>query len=67
MKKNLKYNIAWVAIAAVVYGVLLALYNGGFITLFTDAIIVNIGMEHILVLSLLLAIQHMVVLLWAYS
>ena len=28
MKKNLKYNIAWVAIAAVVYGVLLALYNG---------------------------------------
>ena len=26
MKKNLKYNIAWVAIAAVVYGVLLALY-----------------------------------------
>ena len=56
MKKNLKYNIAWVAIAAVVYGVLLALYNGGFITLFTDAIIVNIGINIIAAVGLNLII-----------
>jgi len=56
MKKNLKYNIAWVAIAAVVYGGLLALYNGGFITLFTDAIIVNIGINIIAAVGLNLII-----------
>ena len=56
MKKNLKYNIAWVAIAAVVYGVLLTLYNGGFITLFTDAIIVNIGINIIAAVGLNLII-----------
>lgn len=56
MKKNLKYNIAWVAIAAVVYGILLALYNGGIITIFTDAIIVNIGINIISAVGLNLII-----------
>lgn len=56
MKKNLKYNLTWLAIAAVIYFGLFALYNGGVINLFTDAIIANIGINIILAVSLNLII-----------
>src|SRR5699024_9543028 len=56
MKKNLKYNIAWLVIACVIYFALFALYNTGVITIFTDAIIVNIGINIILAVSLNLII-----------
>ncbi|MDN6470510.1 MAG: branched-chain amino acid ABC transporter permease, partial [Tetragenococcus koreensis] len=56
MKKNLKYNLIWLALACVIYFGLFALYNGGFITIFTDAIIVNIGINVILAVSLNLII-----------
>ncbi|MGX7131367.1 branched-chain amino acid ABC transporter permease [Enterococcus songbeiensis] len=56
MKKNLKYNLGWLAVALLIYGVLLALYNGGIITLFTNRIIVNIGINIILAVGLNLII-----------
>lgn len=56
MKKNLKYNLTWLAIAAVIYFGLFALYNGGVINLFTDAVIANIGINIILAVSLNLII-----------
>lgn len=56
MKKNLKYNLGWLAIALIIYGVLLALYNGGVITLFTNRIIINIGINIILAVGLNLII-----------
>ncbi|GAA3026754.1 branched-chain amino acid ABC transporter permease [Tetragenococcus solitarius] len=56
MKKNLKYNLIWLALACVIYFGLFALYNGGFITIFTDAIIVNIGINVILAVGLNLII-----------
>ena len=56
MKKNLKYNITWTAIAAIFYFVLFFLYNSGKINIFTDAIIVYIGINIILAVSLNLII-----------
>lgn len=56
MKKNLKYNIAWLIIACVIYFALFTLYSTGVITIFTDAIIVNIGINIILAVSLNLII-----------
>ncbi|MGX7197172.1 branched-chain amino acid ABC transporter permease [Enterococcus olivae] len=56
MKKNLKYNLTWLAIAAVIYIGLFVLYNGGFINLFTDSIIANIGINIILAVGLNLII-----------
>ena len=56
MKKNLKYNITWLALAAVIYFGLFAAYNGGLINLFSDAIIVNIGINIILAVGLNLII-----------
>lgn len=56
MKKNLKYNLIWLALAAVIYFGLFALYNGGVINLFTDAIIANIGINIILAVGLNLII-----------
>lgn len=44
------------AVALLIYGVLLALYNGGIITLFTNRIIVNIGINIILAVGLNLII-----------
>src|SRR5699024_12089335 len=45
VKKNLKYNLIWTLLAVLVYFVLFGLYNAGIITIFTDAIIVNIGIN----------------------
>lgn len=56
MKKNLKYNLTWLLIALVLYFGLFALYSGGIINIFTDAIIVNIGINIILAVSLNLII-----------
>lgn len=56
MKKNLKYNLTWLVIALVIYFSLFAAYNGGLINLFSDAIIVNIGINIILAVSLNLII-----------
>lgn len=56
MKKNLKYNLIWLALAAGVYALLLVLYNTGVVTLFTDRIIVNIGINIILAVGLNLII-----------
>lgn len=56
MKKNLKYNLTWLGLAALVYVVLLVLYNTGVITMFTDRIIVNIGINIILAVGLNLII-----------
>lgn len=56
MKKNLKYNLVWLALAAAAYVLLLVLYNTGVITLFTDRIIVNIGINIILAVGLNLII-----------
>ncbi|MCD5002765.1 branched-chain amino acid ABC transporter permease [Enterococcus saccharolyticus] len=56
MKKNLKYNLTWLAIAVILYVGLFALYNGGFINLYTDAIIANIGINVILAVGLNLII-----------
>jgi ABC-type branched-chain amino acid transport system, permease component len=56
MKKNLKYNLIWLAIAVVIYMGLFFLYNGGFINLFTDSILANIGINVILAVSLNLII-----------
>ncbi|MFD2729526.1 branched-chain amino acid ABC transporter permease [Enterococcus camelliae] len=56
MKKNLKYNITWLLLTLIIYFVLFGLYSGGFINIFTDAIIVNIGINIILAVSLNLII-----------
>lgn len=56
MKKNLRYNLIWLALAAILYFGLFAAYNGGMINLFSDAIIVNIGINIILAVSLNLII-----------
>ncbi|HIY56957.1 MAG TPA: branched-chain amino acid ABC transporter permease [Candidatus Tetragenococcus pullicola] len=56
MKKNLKYNLIWTLLAVLVYFVLFGLYNAGIITIFTDAIIVNIGINIILAIGLNLII-----------
>ena len=56
MKKNLKYNLVWLALAAIVYGLLLVGYNTGLVTMFTDRIIVNIGINIILAVGLNLII-----------
>ncbi|EOT47076.1 MULTISPECIES: branched-chain amino acid ABC transporter permease [Enterococcus] len=56
MKKNLKYNLVWLLIALVLYFGLFGLYNGGVINIFTDAIIVNIGINIMLAVSLNLII-----------
>lgn len=56
MKKNLKYNLTWTAIAVVIYVILFILYNGGSINLFMDNIIANIGINIILAVSLNLII-----------
>ncbi|MGM0125039.1 branched-chain amino acid transport system permease [Enterococcus sp. AZ194] len=56
MKKNLKFNLVWLLIAAGVYGILYALYSAGIITIFTDFIIVNIGINIILACGLNLII-----------
>src|SRR5699024_5359173 len=56
VKKNLKYNLIWTLLAVLVYFVLFGLYNAGIITIFTDAIIVNIGINVILATGLNLII-----------
>ena len=50
MKKNFEIqHLTWLALAAVIYYFgLFAAYNGGLINLFSDAIIVNIGINIIL-------------------
>lgn len=58
MKKNLKYNVTWFAIALVAYVVIFFAYNTGFVNLFLDAIIVNIGINIILAVSLNLIIGY---------
>ncbi|MHC5247192.1 branched-chain amino acid ABC transporter permease [Enterococcus sp. LJL90] len=58
MKKNLKYNAIWLAIAVVAYIVIFIAYNTGFVNLFLDAIIVNIGINIILAVSLNLIIGY---------
>ncbi|MHC5374194.1 branched-chain amino acid ABC transporter permease [Enterococcus sp. LJL120] len=58
MKKNLKYNAVWLAIAVVAYIVIFIAYNTGFVNLFLDAIIVNIGINIILAVSLNLIIGY---------
>lgn len=56
MKKNIKYNLAWLALAMIIYWGLFAAYSVGLINLFSDAIIVNIGINIILAVSLNLII-----------
>ncbi len=56
MKKNLKYNLIWTLLAVIGYFFLFILYNRGIITIFTDAIIVNIGINIILAVGLNLII-----------
>ncbi|MFV0557431.1 MAG: branched-chain amino acid ABC transporter permease [Enterococcus sp.] len=56
MKKNLKYNVIWLALAGIVYLGLLTMYNTGLVTLFTNRIIINIGINIILAVGLNLII-----------
>jgi branched-chain amino acid transport system permease protein len=56
MKKNLKFNLVWLVIAAGLYGILYALYSAGVISFFTDFILVSIGINIILATGLNLII-----------
>jgi branched-chain amino acid transport system permease protein len=56
MKKNLKYNLPWLALALLGYFILYGLYVGGAIDLFLDNIIVMIGINIILAVGLNLII-----------
>lgn len=58
MRKNLKYNLIWLAILVVSYLALLVFYNMGIIDLFLDNAIVNIGINVILAVGLNLIIGY---------
>lgn len=58
MKKNLKYNLIWLAIIVISYLGLFFLYNFGIIDLFLDNMIVNIGINIILAVGLNLIIGY---------
>lgn len=56
MKKNLKYNLIWLALAVAGYAILYGLYAAGVIDLFLDNILVTIGINIILAVGLNLII-----------
>lgn len=56
MKKNLKYNLIWLLFAAIVYGIIYALYYTGVITPFLEYTLITIGINIMLALGLNLII-----------
>ncbi|MEI5993006.1 branched-chain amino acid ABC transporter permease [Candidatus Enterococcus mansonii] len=56
MKKNLKYNIVWLLIAAAAYAFIYVLYLTGVITPFTEYTLITIGINIMLALGLNLII-----------
>ena len=56
MKKNLKYNLIWLALIVLGYAVLYIAYSAGMVNLFLDNILVQIGINVILAVGLNLII-----------
>ncbi|WP_159722022.1 branched-chain amino acid ABC transporter permease [Enterococcus sp. CSURQ0835] len=56
MKKNLRYNLIWLALIILGYAVLYGLYSAGLVNLFLDNILVQIGINVILAVGLNLII-----------
>ena len=56
MKKNLKYNLIWLALIVIGYVVLYVAYSAGMVNLFLDNILVQIGINVILAVGLNLII-----------
>lgn len=56
MKKNLRYNLVWLALIILGYAVLYGLYSAGLVNLFLDNILVQIGINVILAVGLNLII-----------
>ena len=52
MKKNLKYNLIWLALIVIGYVVLYVAYSAGMVNLFLDNILVQIGINIILAVGL---------------